>query len=89
MQLPEGHTTYGYGSKISRNRRASGLVPGVGAGRRLAFFAAWFLALAGLLNGVAHPAFAVGVGGYFPGLVTSPFIGAAGIWLWLRLRQTT
>ncbi len=54
-----------------------------------AFFAAWFLAIAGMLNGIAHPLLAVAAGGYFPGLVTSPFIGGASVWLWLRLRQAS
>ncbi|MCP5090226.1 MAG: hypothetical protein GY949_04810, partial [Gammaproteobacteria bacterium] len=54
-----------------------------------AYFAAWFLAIAGMLNGVAHPLLAIAAGGYFPGLITSPFIGAAGVWLWLGLRKAT
>ena len=54
---------------------------------RFALFAAWFLALAGLLNLVAHPAMALRVGGYFPGLLTAPFIGAAAAWLTIRLRD--
>ena len=64
-------------------------VPGVNAGHRGAMFTAWFLALAGMLNGIAHPLLAAYVGGYFPGLVTSPLIGFAGLLLWQRLRQTT
>ena len=64
-------------------------VPGVYAGHRGALFAAWFLALAGMLNGVAHPLLAAVVGGYFPGLVTSPVIGLAGLLLWQRLRRAT
>ena len=56
-------------------------VPGVRAGRPLAYFAAWFLAIAGVLNGVGHPAFAIAVGGYFPGLFTSPLIALAAAWL--------
>ena len=59
------------------------------AARRWAFFTAWFLALAGMLNGIAHPLFALRTGSYFPGLLSSPLIGAAGIWLWLRLRAAT
>ena len=62
---------------------------GVRSGRPLAFFAGAFLALAGMLNGIAHPLMAFSVQAYFPGLMTSPFIGAAGIWLWLRLRRAT
>lgn len=58
-------------------------------GRRAAFFAAWFLAIAGVLNGVAHPLMALASGGYFPGLITSPIIGIAGVILWRRLRGAT
>ncbi len=64
-------------------------VPGLRSGRQAALFAAWFLALAGMLNGIAHPLMAVVAGGYFPGLVTSPFIGVAGFWLGSRLRDAT
>lgn len=64
-------------------------IPGIRRGKSPAFPAAWFLALAGMLNGVAHPLLAVIVGGYFPGLVSSPFIGAAGVWLWLTLQRAT
>ena len=64
-------------------------VPGLRSARPAAFFAAWFLAIAGMLNGVAHPLLAVAAGGYFPGLVTSPFIGAASVWLWRRLGRAT
>ncbi len=64
-------------------------VPGLRPGRAIAFFAAWFLAIAGIMNGIAHPLLAVAEGGYFPGLVSSPFIAAASILLWLRLRSAT
>ncbi len=64
-------------------------VPGLGAGRRPAFFAAWFLAIAGILNGVVHPLFAVAARSYFPGLVSSPLIGVAGAVVWIRLRSAT
>ena len=63
-------------------------VPGLGNSRTWAFFAAWFLAIAGMLNGIGHPAMAIAVGGYFPGLLTSPFIGAASFWLWQRMGRT-
>lgn len=56
---------------------------------KAAFFAAWFLALAGTLNGIAHPLMAASVGGYFPGLISSPFIGAAGIYLWRQLLSSS
>jgi hypothetical protein len=64
-------------------------VPGVQSARTLAFFAAWFLAIAGMFNAIAHPLLALASGGYFPGLVSSPFIGAAGVSLWRRLRAAT
>lgn len=64
-------------------------IHGVYAGRTAALFAAWFLALAGMLNGIAHPLLAASVGGYFPGLATSPAIGIAGLLLWQRLRRST
>ncbi len=64
-------------------------VPGLRSGRTAAFFAAWFLAIAGMFNGIAHPLLAIAAGGYFPGLVSSPFIGFASVWLWLRLRRAT
>ena len=58
-------------------------------GVKAAFFCAWFLALAGILNSVAHPAMAFISGGYFPGLVTSPFIGIAAALLLKRLYLAT
>jgi hypothetical protein len=64
-------------------------VPGVRSARGLAFFAAWFLAIAGAFNGIAHPLLALASGAYFPGLVTSPVIGAVSVWLFLRLRGAT
>lgn len=50
-------------------------VPGLRSARAFAFFAAWFLAIAGMVNGIVHPLLAIFVGVYFPGLVSSPFIG--------------
>ncbi len=64
-------------------------VPLLRRGGRAAFFAAWFLAIAGVLNGIAHPLMALASGGYFPGLITSPIIGIAGVFLWQRLRAAT
>jgi hypothetical protein len=64
-------------------------IPGVHLGQPAAIFAAWLLAIAAILNGIGHPVMAVATGGYFPGLVTSPFIGVAGVWLWLRLYDAT
>lgn len=51
---------------------------------RLAAFPIWFLAIASTANGVVHPLLALLVGGYFPGLWTSPLAGLAGLGL---LRQ--
>ncbi len=64
-------------------------VPGLRSARTTAFFAAWFLAIAGMFNGIAHPLLAIAAGEYFPGLASSPFIGGASVWLWLRLRRAT
>ena len=64
-------------------------VPGLRSARKIAFFAAWFLAIAGMINGIAHPLLAIASGGYFPGLVSSPFIAVASIVLWRRLRVAT
>jgi hypothetical protein len=41
----------------------------------------WFLAIAAVGNGIAHPVLAVLTGGYFPGLITAPILGVAGILL--------
>jgi len=62
---------------------------GVRTARPAAFFAAWFLAIAGMFNGVAHPLLAIASSGYFPGLVTSVFIAAASAWLWRQLQRAT
>ena len=64
-------------------------IPGLRSSRAGAFFAAWFLAIAGMINGIAHPLLAIAAGAYFPGLVTSPFICIASVWLWLQLREAT
>ena len=64
-------------------------IRGLHSARLGAFFAAWFLAIAGTLNGIGHPLMAVAAGGYFPGLVSSPFVGLACIWLWFKLREAT
>lgn len=64
-------------------------VPMLREARAFAFFVAWFLAIAGLLNGIAHPLLAAATGGYFPGLISSPFIGVAGLYLWRRLNVAT
>lgn len=60
---------------------AAGVLKGV----RAAYFSLWLLALALLVNGIAHPGLSLRVGGYFPGLLTSPLEGWLGIVLWGRL----
>lgn len=62
---------------------------GLRSGYRLAFFPVWFFAIAMMANGVAHPMLALRDGGYFPGLITSPFVGVAGVVVWLRLMALT
>lgn len=64
-------------------------IPGLRAARTAAFFAAWFLAIAGTLNGVAHPVMAIAAGEYSPGLLSSPVIGAASVWVWFSLQRAT
>jgi hypothetical protein len=57
--------------------------------RAWAFVAAWFLSIAGMMNGVLHPVLATVAGGYFPGLWSSTVVGAASAWLFLKLRAAT
>ncbi len=66
-----------------------GSLAGLAAGWRAALVAVWFLALASAVNGVAHPLLALAVGGYFPGLWSSPAAGAAGVLLLRRLAAFT
>jgi hypothetical protein len=62
---------------------------GLQVGSRLALFAAWFLALTAMTNGIAHPLLSLQVRGYFPGLITSPLLGVAGAFLFVRLMAAT
>ena len=62
---------------------------GLNRGLRTALFPIWFFALASIVNGIAHPILATIAGGYFSGLLTSPFMGAIGILLWIRLLRLT
>jgi hypothetical protein len=62
---------------------------GLLARRRAALFPLWFLAIACVANGVAHPALALRTGEYFPGLFTSPVVGIAGVLLLKRLIAVT
>jgi hypothetical protein len=56
---------------------------------RLPLFPVWFLAIACVVNGVAHPLLSLVAGGYFPGLWTSPVAGAIGLLLLPRLGRFT
>lgn len=56
---------------------------------RVALFPVWFLAIAAIANGIAHPLGSVAVRGYFPGLATAPFLGVAGVLLFTRLMAFT
>lgn len=62
---------------------------GLYARRQVALFPLWFLGLASVVNGVAHPVLALRAGGYFPGLFTSPLIGIAGVLVLTMLASVT
>ncbi len=62
---------------------------GVLAGWRAALFPVWFLAIACAVNAVAHPLLALAVGGYFPGLWSSPLAGVTGVVFLGRLASFT
>jgi hypothetical protein len=62
---------------------------GLRKGYRVAFFPVWFFAIAAIANGIVHPILAISARGYFPGLITSPLVGVAGVLLFLRLLATT
>jgi len=62
---------------------------GLAGHHRAALFPLWFLGLAGVLNGFAHPALAALAGGYFPGLWTAPAVGVLGFLLVRRLLAIT
>jgi hypothetical protein len=58
--------------------------------RRATFIASallWFLAIAAVGNGIAHPVLALLSGGYFPGLATAPLLAVAGLFLIRDLSQ--
>jgi protein-S-isoprenylcysteine O-methyltransferase Ste14 len=62
---------------------------GLRSGHHVAHAPVWFLAIAAIANGVAHPLLAIRAGGYFPGLATSPLLAVGGVLLWRRLMETT
>lgn len=67
----------------------SASVWGLGVRHRATLFPIWFLGAGCVANGVAHPSFSILVGGYFPGLVTSPVVGVVGVVLLRRLLLVT
>jgi hypothetical protein len=64
-------------------------IPGIRARMRVALFPAWFLGIASVMNGVAHPLLSLASSGYFPGLFTSPLVGISGVFLVSTLRRFT
>ena len=62
---------------------------GLRANLRIAFFPAWFFAVAMIGNVLWHPLLSLATGGYFPGLFTSPFVGGIGVVLFARLWTLT
>jgi len=66
-----------------------GCLLGARAGRAVAIWPLWFLALALMLNGVAHPLLALRTGGYFPGLISAPIAGVMGLCLAIELVRST
>ena len=62
---------------------------GLSARLRVALFPLWFLAIACVVNGVAHPSLALVSRGYFPGLITSPVVGVLGLLLLRQLLHVT
>ena len=62
---------------------------GVRAGLVIAACPLWFLGLAMVVNLLAHPLLALGAGGYFPGLLTTPLVGVLGILLIRELVRVT
>jgi hypothetical protein len=64
-------------------------IPSLRSGVRLLMFPLWFLAIAMMVNGVAHPLLGLDARGYFPGLATAPALGVVGAMLWMRLLSLT
>lgn len=62
---------------------------GIRARLRIAFFPAWFFAVGMLGNGLWHPLLSARTAEYFPGLFTSPVVGAIGLLLAVRLWNLT
>jgi len=60
-------------------------IAAIARGRHLGYLSAYFLALAGIGNGIGHLTLAARVGGYYPGAYTAPLSLIAGVWLAVRL----
>jgi hypothetical protein len=56
-------------------------VPALRAGWTVGLLPMWFLGLALAANAIVHPVLALRTGGYFPGLLSSPLAGLAGVLL--------
>jgi len=61
-------------------------IPGLKSRQVWALFAAWFLALAGIANGVLHPILSWIQGGYFAGTYSAPLVGLSCAFLAFRLK---
>jgi hypothetical protein len=61
---------------------------GIRQNYQVAFFPVWFFTVGMILNLIAHPLLALAHSGYFPGLITSPFVGIMGIILVKKLMGT-
>ena len=64
-------------------------VPALMARVSASLFPLWFLAVASVSNALLHPALAIATGGYFPGVITSPVVGVAGLLLLRGLVRIT
>ena len=62
---------------------------GLSARLHAALFPIWFLGIGCAMNGIAHPLLSLITGAYFPGLVTSPLVGLAGVMLLRHLLRLT
>jgi hypothetical protein len=62
----------------------SNVIPATGSARDWV----WIWVAIELFNGLAHPIWAVAIGGYNPGLATSPALLGLAIYLFHRLRTT-
>ena len=62
---------------------------GLAARQWTALFPLWFLGIASVANALAHPLLSFRAGAYFPGLVSSPFVGIAGAVLLAHLVRVT